>query len=141
MSYTHTQRVPDKVMVAGGLAALAIGLTPPGLLLRLALLGTLGTAAATIRSLTVSVDETSVNLRFGDGFIRKSIPMADIQSSRAIRTTLWHGWGIHWLGDGWIYNIYGLDAVELRLKNGKRVIIGSDDTENLCQAIEANLKL
>lgn len=124
-------------MAMAGLAGLAIGLTPPGFLLRLAILGTLGATASVFRSLTVEVTDSKVTWRFGDGAITKSIPRDDIDSAYTVRTTPLQGWGIHWIGDGWLYNIYGLHAVQLILKDGKRVLIGTDDPENLAQAINA----
>jgi hypothetical protein len=45
------------------------------------------------------------------------------------------GWGIRWTGDGWLYNVSGLRAVELRTRHGKRYLIGTDRPEELEAAI------
>jgi hypothetical protein len=140
MYYLHTQRVPSKVMTIATLAGLAIGLTPPGLIARLALMGTLGTVAAVFRSLTVEVDDNKVSFWFADGFIKKTFRLDDIDSVKKVRTTPLQGWGAHWIGGGWLYNVYGLDAVELQLKNGNRVWIGTDEPESLISALN-NIKL
>src|SRR5271170_5655598 len=140
MYYLHTQRVPTKVMTIASMAGLAIGLTPPGFLLRLALLGTLGTCAAIFRSLTVEVTDSSISLWFADGFIKRTFSLEDVESVNQVRTTPFQGWGMHWIGGGWLYNVYGLDAVELRFKNGSRAWIGSDEPESLAAALN-NFKL
>ncbi|MBX9688673.1 MAG: hypothetical protein K2X27_18335 [Candidatus Obscuribacterales bacterium] len=139
MHYLHTQKVPEKVLAAATIAGLAIGLTPPGFLARLALMGVLGAAAYSFRSLTIEVDDEEIKLQFGDGPIRKSFLLADISSAKAVRTTPLQGWGIHWTGHGWLYNIYGLDAVEICMTNGKRALIGTDEPDKLEAAIDGRL--
>ena len=49
------------------------------------------------------------------------------------------GWGIHHVGDGWLFNIYGFDAVELHFHSGKRAVIGTDEAEKLAEAINEQL--
>ncbi len=137
--YSHTQKIPDKLMTLGSLAGVALALTPPGLVARVALLGVLGAAGAMIRSLTVEVDAEAVRLRFGNGLVKKSFPLKEISSASPVRTTLLQGWGIHWIGSGWLYNIYGLDAVLITLRNGGCVTIGTDEPAALAAAINERL--
>jgi hypothetical protein len=125
-------------MTLATIAGLAIGLTPPGLLMRVALLGTLGAVGAAFRSLTIEVRDQAVHLSFGDGVIKKIFPVSEIDAAKQVRTTPLNGWGIHWIGNGWLYNIYGLDAIELAMKDGKRVWLGTDDPENLLAAIKSS---
>jgi hypothetical protein len=40
----------------------------------------------------------------------------------------------------WIYSVSGFDAVEIKMKNGKRYRIGTDEPKNLEQAITASTK-
>jgi hypothetical protein len=89
-------------------------------------LGLLAIATLLFYNLTVVVDNRSVKASFGLGVIRKSIPLEDIESCRAVRNRWWYGWGIHWTTKGCLYNVSGMMAVELRLKNGKRIRIGTD---------------
>src|SRR5580692_1146478 len=111
--YSHTQEVKGKwplaAAIAGGAAIFA--LTPAGLIGRLALLGTFGAIGATFKSLTINLDAESLNLQFGKGPVKKSFSLSVIKSAKPIRTTPMQGWGIHWTGSGWLYNVYGLDAV------------------------------
>lgn len=139
MHYEHTQNVPDKVLAVASIAGLAIGLTPPGFLARLLLCGIMGAAAYTFRSLTVVIDDYELRLEFGDGVIKKSFPLSEIANCKAVRTTPLQGWGIHWTGAGWLYNVYGLDAVELSLNNGKKAYIGTDEPDKLAAAVDGRL--
>ena len=139
MYYQHTQKLPDKIMATAAVAGLALGLTPPGFLTRLVVVGLLGATAYNFRSLTVEVDDNEIRLQFGDGPIGRVIPLTDISGCKTIRTSPLQGWGIRFTGDGWLYNIYGLDAVELSLNNGKRVLIGTDQPDQLAAAIDGRL--
>ena len=139
MGYQHTQKVPGKLLTAATLAGFAIGLTPPGILLRIATWGTLGAVAATFRSLTVEVDDSQVKVQFGEGLIKRSFPLKEISSADKVKTTPLQGWGVRWVVGGWLYNIYGLDAVELHFNDGKRALIGTDDPDNLLAAINEQL--
>jgi len=136
MDYQHTQKVPENVMFAASLAGIALGLTPPGFLARLALIGVLGATAYSFRSLTVTVDDKEIRLQFADGPIKKSFLLADVVSAKSVRTTPLQGWGIHFIGSGWLYNVYGLDAVEICLSNGKKVLIGTDEPDKFAAAID-----
>ena len=51
------------------------------------------------------------------------------------------GWGVHFVGDGWLYNVFGLDAVRISMKSGKIIYIGTDEPQVLAAAIReaANL--
>lgn len=86
-------------------------------------------------SLTVAVDSEALEIRFGPGLIRTRWPLHDIASCRPVRTWFWHGWGVHWTFDGWLYNVSGFGAVEVTLRSGRRFRIGSDEPAALAEAI------
>jgi len=86
-------------------------------------------------SLTVEVTTAEVRLRFGPGLIRKSFPLAEIESARAVRNSWWYGWGIRLTPHGWLFNVSGLDAVELRMTEDRRFRVGTDEPRVLLQAI------
>lgn len=46
------------------------------------------------------------------------------------------GFGIHAYGTGWIYNVSGLLGVEIELKGGSFIRLGTDQPNYLIQAIE-----
>ncbi len=87
-------------------------------------------------SLTVAVDDARLEIRFGPGLIRTRWPLNDIASCRPVRTWFWHGWGVHWTFDGWLYNVSGFGAVEVTLRSGRRFRIGTDEPMALAEAIQ-----
>ena len=86
-------------------------------------------------TLTVEIDDRHVFLKFGIGWIRKKIRLDDILDHRIVRNKWYYGWGIRYTPNGTLYNVSGLDAVELRLRNRKKIRIGTDDPEGLSAAL------
>jgi hypothetical protein len=87
-------------------------------------------------SLTVKVDSRDVSLSFGIGIIRKKFPVSGIDSAGIVRNPWYYGWGIRKTPDGWLYNVSGMIAVELRMNSGERYRIGTNDPSGLLNAIE-----
>jgi hypothetical protein len=86
-------------------------------------------------ALTVEVDDEAVRLRFGVGLIRRRILLRDVQAWREVRNPWYAGWGIR-VGPGLVlWNVSGLDAVELALADGKRFRVGTDEPGPLAAAI------
>jgi hypothetical protein len=104
-----------------------------------ALFGLLALGLLAYSSLTVEVDATRVSARFGVGFIRKSIDIADIVRCEIVHTPSWWGWGIHWTPAGWLYNVSGRAAVRLDMRSQRPVMIGSDEAERLKAAIDSTM--
>jgi hypothetical protein len=90
-------------------------------------------------TLTVEGDERGLDVWFGPGVARRRIPWRDIRAARPVRNSWLAGWGIRWIGSGWMYNVSGLDAVELSLASGRRFRIGTDDPRGLHAFIAAHL--
>jgi hypothetical protein len=86
-------------------------------------------------SLTVEIDGEVLRFRFGIGLIRKSIPLGEIVKAEPVRNRWIYGWGIHMTPTGWLYNVSGLEAVEITLKSGKSLRIGTDQPNELAAAI------
>lgn len=87
-------------------------------------------------ALTVTVDGQNLSIRFGIGIIRKKFPVREIDSTEIVRNPWYYGWGIRKTPDGWLYNVSGLLAVELRMKNGEKYRIGTNDPPGLRNALE-----
>jgi hypothetical protein len=134
MIYSHTQIVPSKALVSVGTLATFGALLAPGKmkLLSGALVAGL---MSTFRSLTVSVSDKEIALRFGEWFEAKRIPLVSIKACAPTRMNPLNGWGIHFVGDGWLFNVYGLDAVEVELLDGSKTYIGTDQPQVLCESI------
>jgi hypothetical protein len=107
------------------------------ILLRLTgLMFVMGMILALFFRLTVTVDEHFVRAVFGIGIIGKRIPLGNIVSVRKVTNPWWYGWGIRLIPGGWMWNITGMQAVELKLKNGRLLRIGTDEPEALEAAIK-----
>jgi hypothetical protein len=96
----------------------------------------LAVALALFCTLTVVVDESKVLCSFGPGLIRKKLPVTDIVAARPVRNKWYYGWGIRLTPSGWMYNVSGLDAVEVDLVSGKRFRIGTDRPDELTRAVQ-----
>jgi hypothetical protein len=86
-------------------------------------------------SLTVEIDQEYLTARLGPGLIRKTIPLRQIVGYQMVRNHWYHGWGIRKIPGGWMYNVSGLDAVELQLQDGSKFRIGTNDPQGLTAAI------
>jgi hypothetical protein len=89
-------------------------------------------------TLRVVIDESFLRVKFGYGIFTKKFELSQIASAQAVRNHWYFGWGIRlWLWPKmWIYNVSGLDAVEIVLKNGKVYRIGTDVPKALEAAIQ-----
>jgi hypothetical protein len=86
-------------------------------------------------ALTVTIDDTHIRVRFGPGVFFKKFPLAEITEIGPKYKTYFWGWGIRWYPGGWLYNIAGFDSVEIIFKNGKKTRIGTDEPQQLAEAI------
>lgn len=85
--------------------------------------------------LTAAVDDATVEAVFAFGWPRRSIPIDEITAARTVRNRWYYGLGVRLIPRGWMYNVYGLDAVELELASGRVFRIGTDEPEALLAAI------
>ena len=90
-------------------------------------------------SLTVIIDDEYLEARFGPGLVKKRILLRDIESAQAVRNHWYNGWGIRGIPGGWMYNVSGLSAVEITLKNGTHFRIGTDAPQELESAIQDSI--
>ncbi|MBN2179062.1 MAG: hypothetical protein JW743_06500 [Deltaproteobacteria bacterium] len=98
-------------------------------------LGILVIIAALFFSLTVEVGDGRIRCWFGSGLIRKIFDLTEITEVKAVRNRWYYGWGIRYTPHGWLFNISGLDAVELTFRSGKHFRIGTDEPDKLVLAI------
>ncbi len=85
--------------------------------------------------LEISIDAQHLSWRFLPAFITKSVALADIIEAKPTRTSFIYGWGIHYTDRGWLYNVSGLGAVHVRMRNGKQFMLGTDEPAALADAI------
>jgi hypothetical protein len=91
--------------------------------------------------LTVRVDRERVQIAFGLGFPSFSFALSEIMRVKAVHNPVRMGIGIHFIGNGMIYNIAGREGVEITFTNGRRAIIGTDEPEALVQAIQQGRRM
>ena len=102
---------------------------------------TLLVCAALFYSLTVEISNDHLEIRFGVGIVKKSFDIRDIEKAYPVRNRWYYGWGIRLVPHGWLYNVSGLDAIEIVLSSGKRYRIGTDQPNELAQAVNETRKL
>ncbi len=138
--YRHTQ-VARVVLISLGIGVLVVAYL--GILFSdwvgLLVAGMLVLFLALFGSLTVTVHADSIEIRFGTGLIRKRVKIEEIESCGIVRNPWWYGWGIKKIPKGWLFNVSGLDAVELAMRNGTVYRIGTDEPEKLSRAIQMRL--
>jgi hypothetical protein len=137
MIYRHTQR--GTLILIMCLAAAAFGLAmswrsghwPPALIM----LAVMIVVATLFSSLTVEVADNELRWHFGSGLLNYRLALDEISDVAVVRNQWWNGWGIR-MGPGFrLYNVSGLDAVELRLHSSDIRRIGTDDPEGLVKVL------
>lgn len=141
-TYKHTQNGSLMIWIMGlsilacFLTAMAIPQYPMfGLIITGFTVAVLAVCLILFYSLTVEIAGESMVFWFGPGLIRKRIALTQVADCRIVRNKFIHGWGIHHYGEGWLYNVSGFEAVEVELRSGKQLRIGTDEPAQLQEAI------
>jgi hypothetical protein len=104
-------------------------------------MGLLSIVALLFGSLTTEIADGELRCRFGIGLVRKRFPLRNIVRVEPVRNSWIWGWGIRYTPHGWLFNVSGLDAVELSLTSGRRVRIGTDEPDALARAIRQSIEM
>ena len=139
MTYRHTQ--PGTLLLLCSVLAGLVGATlawragqwPPAI----AVIVLVVVIAFLFSSLTVEVGEGELRWYFGPGLWSYRLPLAEIRDVGIVRNRWWNGWGIRMAPGFRLYNVSGLDAVELRVGPNDIRRIGTDDPQGLAQALKA----
>jgi hypothetical protein len=137
MKYEHTQSGRFLLMALGAVALVVMILAAidHDVLPVLVVLPVIALVAWLFSSLTVTVADERLSIRFGPGLVRISWPLREITDARPLTNPWVYGLGIHHTPEGWLYNVGGRRAVEITLRSGRRRRIGSDEAEALTRAI------
>lgn len=140
LPYKHTQIGCVSIGASAAATLIALGALfrkphPIGLAIALAV----PVIGGLFSTLTVEVDEERLAFAFGPGVLRKTVPIVEIESAGVVVNPWWYGWGIRLTPEGWLYNVSGLLAVEIRRTDGSRFRLGSDEPDALLAAIEEAL--
>ncbi len=95
------------------------------------------TALTTLRT---EVTGEHVRAGFRYGWPARTIALDSIVSHECVRNRWWYGLGIRLYPGGWLYAVWGLDAVEVcyddpRRGRRRKFRIGTDDAEGLNSAL------
>ncbi len=138
--YHHTQFGWPSALAALGVVGVVmlaaatggIGALPPILPVILAIVLT---ALTVFSRMDTVVTAEHLRVSFLPGWPRRTIPLSRIQSVRRVRTSWLWGWGIRLTHRGWLWNVSGLEGVELALEGGGRLRVGTDDVDGLLAAL------
>jgi hypothetical protein len=137
--YQHTQRgtvmIVGMALLAVFFAFMAYALPSPGRWGALVAVLGLIILAWLFSSLTVRVDDDELQWRFGPGLWRYRMALADVAGVSIVRNSVLNGFGVRMRRGFHLYNVSGLDAVELRMKSGDVRRIGTDDPAGLAAAL------
>jgi len=87
--------------------------------------------------LTIIVDNETISFKLGIGLLGKSYEISEIKSCKPVKNLWIYGVGIRKLPNGWLYNVSGLKAIELRFKDSTKVIrIGTDRPDEIAGVIK-----
>jgi hypothetical protein len=138
MPYRHTQRGIWITVLCLLFAAFdAVVAWRSGEWLPAVVLIVLVAVAIVFSSLTVEVDGNELRWHFGPGLWSYRLALDDIDKVAIVRNHWWYGWGIRMAPGFRLYNVSGLDAVELSLRSGETRRIGTDDPQRLAAALKS----
>jgi hypothetical protein len=138
MPYRHTQRGTLTTILCLAFAAFDAAIVwRSGQWPAAAVAVVLVAVALVFSSLTVEVGDNELRWFFGPGFWSYRLPLDDIETVAAVRNRWWNGFGIRMRPGFRLYNVSGLDAVELRLKSHEVRRIGTDDPQGLMEALKS----
>ena len=134
--YRHTQIGRAALAINAALALLLVALHGRGggagpwvgvavLLLVSVLFGTM----------TVEVGGGALRFWFGPRGWGRTIPLAEISAAAPARSAWWEGVGIRLTSRGRLYTVAPGSAVEVALRSGARIRVGTDDPDGLLRAL------
>jgi hypothetical protein len=92
----------------------------------------------TFYRLTITVDNTHISFKLGIGLVSKSYKIEDLSSCTSVTNSAIYGIGIRMLPSGWLFNVSGLKAIELRFKHKTSVVrIGTNNPDEISQLIQS----
>ncbi len=136
--YRHTQTATLLLLGAGALLVIftAVLVSTGGNTLIFA--GTLLAAVALLmnHSIAVSVDFNEVEVRVGNGWLRRSVRLTEVANARIVEVGANGGLIARRSQRGWVFAARAGSAVQVETRAGDVLVIGSDESQVLLAAIE-----
>jgi hypothetical protein len=94
-----------------------------------------------IMKLETEIDKTEIRMKFIP-FIKRKINWKDVKYAKTINYGFVGGWGIRiWTRYGTVYNTKGNKGLAIELKNGKKLVIGTQKEDEMNEVINNNINL
>ena len=145
MRYDHTQKAPFYlllVVIASASLVAAWWIPEPLSQFSVALGGgVMAILALSFRQLTVRDEGESLLICFGPlPIFKRRVNYTDIERVEQTRSTWLDGWGIHISpSGGWTWNLWGFDCVDLHLRGGRKLRLGTDDAGELTTYLQSQI--
>lgn len=139
--YRHTQIGYVVIAMTGGTAIFLLVMSGAGRsVVPAAVAAVLISALVLFSTLTVQVRDGTLAFWFGPGLIRKTVSLGEVVGCTPVTNPWYYGWGVRMTPYGMLYNVNGRGAVEIVLKSGERLRIGTDQPEKLSETIRAAVR-
>jgi hypothetical protein len=90
--------------------------------------------------LTTIVTESTLTVRYGIGLLAFRFPLSEITQITERSVPWYAGYGIRWVGDAWLFNVSGRDAIEVTFASGRKVWVGTDDPDGLAAILRLRME-
>jgi hypothetical protein len=90
--------------------------------------------------LTTIVTESTLTVRYGVGLLAFPFPLSEITQITERSVPWYAGYGIRWVGDAWLFNVSGNDAIEVTFASGRKVWVGTDDPNGLAAILRLRME-
>lgn len=88
-------------------------------------------------NLKITINDKDLHFQFGPGVIEKTIALEDITDCKVVKNKRRYGFGIRKIKSWRLYNVSGLDAVELTLSWTDKVIrVGTQEPAKICEVLD-----
>jgi len=141
MLYSHRQANPFlwAVISLGMVGAIIAVLLDHKPWLILPIVAVFGVMLLLFSALTIEVSGYHLRFWYGVGIIRWTIPLGEIERVARSRSSWYEGWGIRLTLRGWLYNLSGLDCIEIQRSNGRSFRLGTPEPDRLINVLHTAL--
>jgi len=95
---------------------------------------------ASFHSFTIEISDEKLKFRFGIGIIQKSYFIGEIRSVKEVVNPWYYFWGVKSIPGGWFYAIAPGEAIEIILKNGEIIQLGTNQSKMLKETIDTAIQ-
>ncbi len=90
--------------------------------------------------LTTIVTESTLTVRYGIGLVAFRFPLSESTQITELTVPWYAGYGIRWVGDAWLFNVSGRDAIEVTFASGRKLWVGTDDPDGLAAILRLRME-